>query len=268
MLVVTDGAVDLPPHLAYDEGVRVVPGEVWVDDKAFRGDQMAFWDLLRGGTFPSTSPPTVNALAEAYGGGGLVCAIHVSADLSATVARGQAAASRVGSGVIVIDTRSFSVGAGMIVAAVREAADDHGRTTSVIDFARSLPDRLHTFVLVPEADTLRRSGRAGLLPNAHLTRGRPLLLAIRGRAVLLGQPKDRDLGVRELITRARRNSGSGIGPWALGHGDAPDADVIATTLSNALGSPPAFTVSLDPAVGAHVGLGAIVLAVMAGPVDL
>ena len=124
MLVVTDGAVDLPPRLSSGKGVRVVPGEVWVGDEPFHGDQAVFWDLLRGGTFPSTNPPTVSALAEAYDAGELVCAVHVSADLSATMARGQEAAARVGSGVIVIDTRSLSVGAGMIAAAVRRAGDD------------------------------------------------------------------------------------------------------------------------------------------------
>jgi len=268
MLVVTDGAVDLPPRLSSGEGIRVVPGEIWVGDEPFRGDQAVFWDLLRGGTFPSTNPPTISALAEAYDAGELVCAVHVSADLSSTVARGLEAAARVGSGVIVIDTRSLSVGSGMIAAAVRRAGDDPARTTSVIDFAQGLPDLLHTFVLVPEAETLRRSGRAGLLPSGRLARGRPLLLAIRGRAVLLGQPKDREHGMRELITHVKRSSGSEIGPWALGHGDAPDADAIVARLSKAFDRPPAFAVPLDPTVGAHVGVEAIVVAVMAGPVDL
>ena len=86
--------------------------------------------------------------------------------------------------------------------------------------------------------------------------------------MLLGQPKDRERGMRELITHVKRSSGSEIGPWALGHGDAPDADVVAATLSKAFGRPPAFAVPLDPTVGAHVGVAAIVVAVMAAPVDL
>ena len=268
MLIVTDGAVDLPAHLLGPDGVRVVPAEVWFQEKPFAGDRAAFWKLLRAGTYPSTTPPTVSALAEAYRHHDLVCAIHVSADLSATVARAHEAAARAGPGVIVIDTRSISVGAGLIVAATGRAAHDPAHIPSVIDFARNLPDRLHTFALVQDPDALRRSGRAGLIPKDHLRRGHPLLLAVRGRAILLDQPKDRQRGLRQLIAHAGRSAGPDIGAWALGQGDAADANDILETLSQAFGSPPTFALPLDPSVGTHVGPDAIVVALISGKIDV
>jgi fatty acid-binding protein DegV len=64
MLIVTDGAVDLPPRLSASDGVRVVRGEISVEDQPFRDDEAGFRSLLRSGVFPATTPPTVAALAE------------------------------------------------------------------------------------------------------------------------------------------------------------------------------------------------------------
>lgn len=268
MLIVTDGAVDVPEGLIGLPLVRRVPGEVWSGDSPLVGGPEAFWEQLRRGHYPSTTPPTVSALAAAYQGSGLVVAVHVSSQLSATVDRAREAAQRVGQGVVVIDTRSLSVGAGLIVCAVRQAAQRQAEHESIIDFARSLPDRLHTFALVQEVESLRRSDRSGLLPGSHLARNHPLVLAMRGRTVALAQPKHREAAVDELARHLRRSAGTTLGGWALGHGDATDARDIIDRLSTSVGQPPRFSTLLDPTVGAHLGPDALVVGAIAGPVDL
>ena len=263
MRIVTDGAVDLAPTLEFSERVRVVPGEVWIGDKPFAGDRGEFWRTLRAGTFPATSPPTVNALAEAYRHDDLVVALHVSAKLSATMTRAREAAQRAGSGIAVVDTRSLSVGSGLLASAVDQAAHDPRGIDSITDFAIGLPDQLHTFVIVEDPEALRRSGRAGLLPKDHVAKARPLLLAVRGRAVVLDQPKDRAKALRQLARHARQSTDSNVAAWALGHGDAADLDEITDLLCTSFGGPPEFVVAIDPTVGAHVGADAVVVGVMA-----
>ncbi|MHB8328012.1 MAG: DegV family protein [Acidimicrobiales bacterium] len=267
-LVVTDGAVDLPAWLEDSPRVRVVPGEVWIGDEPFAGGSDEFWSLLRRGTYPSTTPPTVSALVDAYRHPDLVFGVHVSGDLSATVARGQVAMTRSGPGVILIDTRSISVGAGLVAAAVHRAITDLWRRESIIDFARTLPDRLHTYALVQDVEPLRRSDRDGLLPKGHLARNHPLLLAVRGRVVPLEQSKDRADGLKKLVARLRRNVWPEVGSWAVGHGDASDYDTLVDQLSRELGKPPAFLASLDPTVGAHLGPEAVVVGLISDLVDL
>ena len=168
MLIVTDGAVDLPPALELSGRVRVVAGEIWVGDTAFQGVRDEFWSILRRGTFLSTTPPTVNTLTDAYRHDGLVLGVHVSAELSATVTRALGAAQLAGAGVVVVDSRSLSVGAGLVAVAIDQAALNREPEQSIIDVAKSLPDQLHTFVLVQDAEPLRRGGRAGLLPRDHV----------------------------------------------------------------------------------------------------
>lgn len=268
MLIVTDGAIDVPGTLEQSTHVRIVPGEVWLDEMPFAGSADEFWALLRRGTYPSTTPPTVAALVEAYQQDEGVCAVHVSGDLSATFARAKDAATRVEANVAVIDTRSLSVGAGLIATAAYRAMESSLDHESVIGLARSLPDRLHTFALVQEVEALRRSDRAGMLPKGHLARNHPLLLGVRGRVVALEQPKNRAAGLKLLTSHLEHSAGTEIGEWALGHGDSADSDAVVEHLSQALGKPPWFVTRLDPTVGVHVGPDAIVVGALSGPIDL
>lgn len=268
MLIVTDGAVDVPETLIGSAVLRRVPGEVWAGEAPFRGGVDEFWAQLRKGEYPSTTPPTVNALIQAYQHPDLVIALHVSGQLSATMLRAEEAAGRAGPGVVVIDTRSLSVGAGIVVAAVCRASVSLNAPESLIDFARSLPERLHTFAVVQQVESLRRSNRSGLLPTANLARNHPLVLAVRGRVVALAQPKQRRAAIGEVAKHVRRSAGPLLGAWALGHGDATDVDAVVDDLRKAIGQPPSFVSCLDPTVGAHLGPDAIVVGAISGLIEV
>lgn len=267
MLIATDGAVDIPETLAGSPLVRSVPGEVWFGEAPFRGDADDFWAQLRKGNYPSTTPPTVSALAAAYQHPDLVIALHVSGRLSATVMRAHEAAQRAGPGVTVLDTRSLSVGAGLIVAAVHHAALSSEAPQSLVDFAHSLPERLHTFALVQAVESLRHSDRASLLPSSHLARHHPLVLSVRGRVVPMAQSRHRAGAVDELVRHLQRSTDGALGAWALGHGDASDVDGIVDRLSTALKRAPSFYTPLDPTVGAHLGPDALVVGAITGPIE-
>lgn len=269
LLVVVDGAVDAP--FSGRGRLEVVAGQVHFGEVPFDGSPEALWDLLRRGSYPSTTPPTVGALAAAYEQAGHVVGVHVSAALSATVTRAKEAAARVQARspcqVTVIDTRSLSVGSGLIATALVRALDRPGTDAAAIAReAQRLPGLLHTFALVQDVDALRASGRAGLLPPGRLDRHRPLLLAVRGRAVALEQCRDRRAAVDRLAAHLRHSlgtaaAGAGGGRrWALGHGAAPDVTSVAARLSDLLGCPPRFVVPVDPTVGVHVGPDALIVA--------
>ena len=267
MLIVTDGAVDVPEVLLGSPTLRQVPGTVWAGEAPFVGERSELWSQLRKGVYPSTTPPTVSALVEAYSHSDVVVALHVSGDLSATVARAREAAKRVTSRVEVVDTRSLSVGAGLIVAAVHRVQRG-SEDPAVINFALSLPARLHTFALVQDVESLRRSDRAGLLPHNHLVRNHPLVLAVRGRAIPLNQPKHRSRAINDLLQHLQRITTHELGAWALGHGDASDVEPIIEHLSEALGCTPAFSAGLDPTVAAHLGPDSIVVGAITGTVEV
>jgi DegV family protein with EDD domain len=266
VLIVTDGAVDIPEDLMASDLVTQVPGEIWGTDRSREADREEFWAGLRRGEYPSTGPPTVSALMSAYQHPDLVIALHVSGQLSATVQRAQEAAERLGSGVSVIDTGSFSVGAGLIVSEVHRVARSES-APSLLDLARSLPQRLHTFALVQDVDALRRSDRSGLLPRSHLARNHPMVLAIHGRVVPLAQPKQRTGALIELAQHLRHRPGSNPRAWALGHGDAADVSAVVNELSKVMDRDPAFVTYLYPTVGVHLGPDSLVVGVLSDPIS-
>lgn len=268
VVIVTDAAVDLPPGLEDAPSVRVVPGQVWLGEEPFAGRTEQFWGMVRAGAFPSTTPPTVAALARAYRSAQDVLAVHVSAELSATVCRAEAAAATAGRPVPVVDSRSLSVGAGLVVAAVHHVVEEGASPGQAADYARSLADRLHTFVVVQDVEWVRRSNRSGLLPPGHLARRRPVVVAVRGRVVPLDEVRHRTGALRSVVEHLRRSTGGLLGAWALGHGDAADRDALLGHLTKELGMPPAFHAPLDPTVGAHLGPESLVVAAVTGAVAL
>ena len=62
MLIVTDGAVDLPDDVIGSDLIVQVPGGISGPDGALEADRSAFWAALRRGDYPSTAPPTVSTL--------------------------------------------------------------------------------------------------------------------------------------------------------------------------------------------------------------
>lgn len=269
MLIVIDGGVDIPEALERTSRVRQVPGRVWTPDGPLQGGRSALWPLLRTGQYPSTAPPTVNELADAYQHDGRVLAVHVSGQLSTTVARAREAAAQVGANVVVMDTRSLSVGAGLIVTALVQKISEHPAdlTGSSLPPLDRLGERLHTFALVQDVATLRHSDRASLLPRSRLVHDHPLVLAIRGRVVPLGQPRDRRKALDELASHVRTTSSGPLRAWSLGHGEASDVSQVIDRLSHALGSTPQFVTVLGPNVGAHLGPDALVVGALSGATE-
>lgn len=258
--LVVDGAVDLPPELVGSAGVRVVAQDVWVGDERFEGSTADFWAGLRAGQRFATTPPTVNALAAGYESGGEVCAVHVSGELSATVARAREAAGRSAAPVVVVDSRSISVGAGLVATLVHEAVQAASSWAELAEAVPKTADRVHTFALVAEVGPVRRSERIRL-PSAHLREHRPVLLAVRGRALALEQPKDRAAGLGDLVRHARDSTDGTPAGWVLGHGDASDADALRARLAEGFGRDAMYCCPIDPIVGAHFGPDAVVVGV-------
>jgi DegV family protein with EDD domain len=263
-VIVVDGAVDLPEEAVAWADVVAVPARVRVDGQPFEGLPAAFWRALRDGRSVATTAPSVTDLATAYGCGEPVVAVHVSGDLSRTVARAREAAGRAVGRVTVVDSGSLSVGAGLSALEARRLVAASAASASFEDVRRALehlPERVHTFAAVEHPTWLVRSGRAGFV-TGHLSTRRPVLLAVHGRPVVLDQPRDRRGVVKLLARRVHDHGLADAAVWALGHADAGDIEDVTGVLTAMFGRPPAFVVPVGAAVGAHLGPDSLVLGVM------
>ncbi len=256
--VVTDGAADLPPSLATSLGITTVRGGIRFGDEPWDGTVEDFWQRVAHGASPSAAAPSADALAEAFASDAPVCAVHASAELSRTFDHAREAADLSPNRVDVIDTRSLSIGLGLIAVAAASAARLDMSSDDIRDLCAQLADRVHVHAVIDDVGYLVRGGRAGLVEPPKHGRQRQVI-AVQGHTVPLGQHRDRARAVRHLLDHLGEHARHGIDRWALAHGDADDVDDVVSRAGKVLGGPPEYVVPIGAPVGAHAGPAALVV---------
>jgi fatty acid kinase fatty acid binding subunit len=261
--VVTDGAADVPPALAEELGIEVVPLEVRFGAEPHTGD--GFYVRLRNGEVPSTSAPSVGdwlAGFERAGSDEIVC-VTLAAALSATNHEAVLAAERFDGRVTVVDSGTASMAEGFVALEAARRARDGAGAQEVAVRAREIAGRVRLLGAIETFEYLRRSGRVTRLQAYAAT-------AMSIRPVFrLGD------GVIEPVARARTRSRSldvlagdvdtSGGPLhvAVLHADAEgDARALLERVRARSGGKLAeeLVVGVTPVIGANAGPGLVGLA--------
>lgn len=260
--VVTDGAADLPNELAARLRIEVVRGPVWFGENRWQGEPSEFWAALRHGErLPATEAPSVEQLTAAYGTDGPVLAVHVSAELSRTVAHARSAACAAGEvAVEVVDTRSLSVGTGLVAVAASEAVGAGVEWNRLRELVSGWVDAVHVHAVIDDVAFLVRGGRAGLVAAKVSKHAHRHVVAVKGHVIPVRQVRHRGEAIREMIAHAREHTADGVTRWAVGHGAAGDVDEVVGRLCGVFGCDPEFVTLLGAPVGSHMGPGAIAVA--------
>lgn len=260
--VVTDGAADLPPGAP---AVAVVRGPVHVGGRAWDGDPGRFWAGIGAGQeLPATEAPSVEQLTAAYTDAGEVLAVHVSSELSRTVVHARQAAAAVRSPVRVVDSRSLSVGTGLVVMAAAEAVAAGVDGDRLAGMVEGWVDQLHVHAVIDDVRFLVDRGRAGLVGPGAGHHARRRVVAVKGHVIPIRQVRHRDEAIGELVGHAREHAAGGVTRWAVGHGDAADVGEFVERMIAVFGSGPSYVTLLGPPVGAHMGPRALVVGFFSG----
>jgi hypothetical protein len=102
--IVSDSASDIPPQLAAELGITIVPIIVSFNEESFKvGEEISmdeFWKRLTapGAPFPKTAAPSAAAFTAAYdkafaSGASEIVSVHVASKLSATYRSAEMAAT-------------------------------------------------------------------------------------------------------------------------------------------------------------------------------
>ena len=170
--IVTDSSCDLPADLADVQGITIVPlsirfgSEELVDRRDLTSAQ--FWERCAASpVLPETAAPAPGLFAEAYraaldgGADGVVC-INISSKLSATIQSAQAAANDLPDGSVrVVDSRSVTMGLGMIVLEAAKAAADGASMDDVISVANRASGKNRVLGSLDTLENLKKGGRVG-----------------------------------------------------------------------------------------------------------
>lgn len=280
--VLVDSTADLPEEERLELLVERVPvrvelgGRTWLDREGLGPEE--FLNLLRSnrGPHPTTSQPAPADFARKFdlllGSAEEVVYVGLASVLSGTYEAGRrsaeeraALAGRRGA-ALSFDSRSISVGAGLIARRAARAAAAGADAAEVLAAAEAAAGACRVLVAVPDLSGLIRSGRLGGVKGL-LLRGlglRPLIgLDPQGRAVASGIYLGARRGLSAILSRLARKLPRGSALEALvGHvGAETEARRLAAALEEGWDTGgPVSVVSVCPALAAHAGPGALVLA--------
>lgn len=273
MVTDTSSSVPLERLAAIEASVVSVPIPVMIGEQIYPGVGAELdRDLalaVAQGTVVRTSRPSPGHLVQTFRGledagwGGIV-AVHLSTKLSGTVDAARLAAQELTIPVQVVDSSQtgFSLGHAVLDAAMTAARG--GTLQEVAEAAEETAAASESLFVVPNLEQLRRGGRinaaASLLGN--LLWVKPLLGLRNGEVQLLERPRTMPRAMERLEDRVRTAAAAMHHPRVVVHGfgNAEEALSLADSLQNVSGTP-VPVVPLPPALGAHLGLGALAVCV-------
>ena len=267
--IVTDSACDLSPALASAAHVTVVPltirfGEEELQDRIELSPE-EFWRRCKGAaTLPETAAPSPGAFQQAFeaaaddGADAVVC-LTLSSGVSATYQSALAGAAGMAGGppIEVVDTRTLTMGQGLICLAAAEAAEGGATLAEVLAGVHDLLGRTKAFGVVDTLDHLQRGGRIGgaaaLLGS--LLSIKPVVEVRDGVVEQESKQRTRSRSLQYLIGKARADAP--LERLAVANGAADDIDVVLKGLADVEVAHELVVVDLGPVVGTHAGPGTI-----------
>ncbi|HEX8004477.1 MAG TPA: DegV family protein [Mycobacteriales bacterium] len=270
--VVTDSTAYLPPELAVEHGIAVVPLQVTMGERtALEGvdltpAEFAAW-IAGAGRRATTSQPTPAAFLSVYGAAASdeIVSVHLSGALSGTVGAADAAGRQSGRTVRVVDSRQTGMGLGFAALAAASAARAGAPLADVARAAEVAAAATRTFFYVDTLEHLRRGGRIGAaaaLVGTALS-VKPLLHIADGSIAPLEKVRTSARAIARLEELAVAEAGSSPVRVAVHHlASAERAAALAERLRARLGALQDLVVSeVGAVVGAHVGPGMLAVVV-------
>jgi len=261
--IVTDSASDMPKALTSELDIAVVPLTVRFGDEPEIVDgsisPQDFWRRCQAApVLPQTSAPSAGDFEEAFrkagaDGDGVVC-VTLSADLSATFASATAAAKALEGEipVRVIDTRSCSMGEGLVALTAHEAALSGATVDEVAEAARSAAGRTRVLAALDTLENLRKGGRIG---GAQAMIGSLLsikpIIEIHGTVESESKQRTRSRAMQYLVDKVKS-----VGPLhrlAVVHGEASDVEEFTEMLEPLAPASGIIVSDVGAVIGAHSG---------------
>lgn len=266
--IVTDSACDLPPELATQNSITIVPlsirfgGEEFIDRIDLTTAQ--FWEKCAASpVLPETAAPSPGQFESTFrrlatdGATGIVV-ISLSSELSATMQSAEVAAKSLIDTIPirVIDSRSASMGQGMTAVACAKLAASGGTLEQVADLAKDLVARIKVWAALDTLEALKKGGRIGgakaLLASALSIK--PIIAIIDGKVAEGGRQRTRSKALAFLIEKVRQ-----AGPieyLAVLQAQCSDTDILLNGLKAIY--PGNIVVSdIGAVIGSHAGSGTI-----------
>ena len=267
--VITDSTADLPPALAEELGITVVPlnvhfgTEVYRDGVEITADEF-YRRLVTASRLPTTSQPTPGDFLSAYDEMGQttdeILSVHISAKLSGTMNSATQALEEYGGAcrIEIIDSLQGSMGLGMLAIAAAEAARRGDSLDDVVTETRATIPKVGFIGLLDTLEYLEKGGRIGKAQAfmGSLLRIKPLLTIRDGEAHPLERARTRAKGVDRMCELVQEQMP--LKDLAVVYTTTPDeAQALAQRLQSYLPQGEVILSQVGPVVGTYLGPGVL-----------
>ena len=272
--IITDSVADLPPKVAEELGITVIPLIVRFGIDTYRDgvdlspDQ--FYDKLRTGkVLPMTSVPSPMDFSKAYDKlaeeASEILVISLSSKLSATY---QVALQAVGlmkkhCRVEVLDSQCAVMAQGFIAIAAAKAAQAGANLDEVLDVARQTIPRVDIRAAFDSLEYLERGGRIGKAQAflGSLLKINPIIGLKDGEVQPFGKKRSRAKAIDHLYNFAA-SFGDVEGLAVEYAADLDEASRLAERLHSRYPGVPVHLSRATPVIGTHTGPSLIVVSVI------
>jgi len=271
--IVTDTTCSLPKEILDEFNIPMVPQYVHFGEETYRG----FYEISPAEFFakqaaaselPKTSAPPPGdfypifdqILAE--NPDATILCIHPSSEVSGTVRSAlPAAAAYPDADIRIIDTRSVSVGLGLIVYEAAKMARDGAAVERVMDRIKQMGEAMQILFVVDTLDYLAKGGRIGRASHlmGTLLDIKPILAFVDGQVTSHSKARTRK---RSLVTMqdlvVEDVAGKSGMHLAVAHAVCPDeGQRVLEWLTEAINPAVTIFTEVGPAIGVHAGPGVI-----------
>lgn len=269
--LVTDSTADLPPEMAREHGITVVPLQVIFGSESLRDGidigGARFYERLASDPTPArTSQPSPGDFVEAYRrlgrDGSAIVSVHISSALSGTFQSAEVARQNCPELEIhTIDTRSVSLGLGLAVLAAARAARAGGSPGEVAAVARRVADKMAIAFTVDTLEFLARNGRIGKAQAflGSLLSIKPVLQVEDGVVSPVDRVRGRGKALERIVDvlSGRVAPGPGVRAAVMHARAEADAAALADRLRQVYPGAEVLTGELGAVVGTHAGPGTV-----------
>lgn len=267
--IVTDSTCDLPPEWIDRYRITIVPVNILFGLQSFQEgidlEPLTFYQRIQAsGQLPTTAQPSIGQFREVYGrltaDRSRVLSIHLSSQLSGTWQSARLAALEFNGRVLSFDSRSGSVGLGLMVREAAELVEAGWPLERLIPHLEQRRRQLKVFILLKDLRYARMSGRVGRMREtlASILQVKPIVAVVAGSLSLVEQVRGQKQGVARMIALAKEALGNTPVHFAVAH--ALESDLAAYVLAEAqasLNCRDTFVTELATSIAVHFGPGTV-----------